>query len=396
MARPAQRPPDGDWRCWLFMGGRGAGKTRAGAEWLQTQLLEGGYGRAALVGPSLLDVREVMIEGVSGLRAIGDPNNAPIYRTTRRRLEWPNGAIAQVFSAEDPDSLRGPQFDVAWCDELGAWANGEAVWDNLMFALRRGDHPRVAATTTPRLTPLIKRLVSADQTVITKSRTHENAAFLSSAFLQAVEARYGGTTLGRQELDGELIEDPPGALWSRTQIELMRLEQAPDNLVQVIVAIDPPATKGAAADACGIISAARCVDGSGVILADASCQGLMPLDWAGRAASLARKCGAAEIVTEANQGGEMIREVLQLAGWVGAVRLVHARFSKAVRAGPIAALYAQGRVRHVGAFPVLEDEMCTFGTDAASGSPDRVDALVWALTVLLLEKGNEGPRVRRV
>lgn len=394
-ARPCQEAPPGDWRCWLFMGGRGAGKTRAGAEWLREQVYVFGKGRAALVAPTLLDAREVMIEGVSGLRAIGREDQRPVYTSSRRRLEWPNGATAQVFSAEDPDSLRGPQFDAAWCDEIGAWSHDEAVWDMLMLGLRLGDDPRVVATTTPRPRKLVRRLLKEADVAVTRSATRDNASNLSPVFLAAVEGLYGDRALGRQELEGELIEAVAGALWRLTEIEAMRIEAPPSDIVKVVLAIDPPAGMGEGADACGAVIAGARKNGDAVVLADGTTQGLGPLDWAGRASALARQWGAAEIVAEANQGGEMVRQMLKMAGWAGAVRLVHARFSKLMRAQPVAALYDQGRVRHAGVFRELEDEMCVFGSETMSGSPDRVDALVWAVTALLLDAG-EGPRVRWV
>lgn len=394
-AHAGQSPPDGAWRSWLFMGGRGAGKTRAGAEWVRRRVLYGGCGRIALVAPTLLDAREVMIEGVSGLAQLGRISQRPTYQSSRRRLEWPNGAVAQVFSAEDPDSLRGPQFDTAWCDEIGAWSHADHVWDMLMFGLRLGDCPQAAATTTPRSTALIRRLLEAADTVVTHADTHSNAANLSAGFVDAMQTRYGGLAIGRQELDGELIQDPEGALWRRSEIEALRCEPAFDAYDRIVVAIDPPASKGAKADACGIIVGARTLSGECHILADGSVQGERPIDWASRAVVLAQKYCAAEIIAEANQGGEMVREVLEMAGAVTPIRLVNARFGKAVRAAPVAALYEQQRVRHAGRFPALEDEMCTFGTDEATGSPDRVDALVWAVSSLMLHQP-ASPRIRRL
>ena len=390
-----QTPPDNDdWRIWLFMGGRGACKTRAGAEWVRQRVMEEGARRIALVAPTLNDAREVMIEGPSGLAHIGPEDERPLFFSSRRRLEWPNGAVGYVFSAEDPDSLRGPQFDTAWCDEIGAWAKDEATWDMLMFGLRLGDNPRVAATTTPRPSKLVKRLYQDPKVALTRGSTSDNLDFLGEGFVEAVKDAYGGTRMGRQELDGEMIEDREGALWARKTIEAGRCAIDPEALVRVVVGVDPPASKGKDADACGIVAAGLLSDGRAVVLSDDSAQGLAPLDWATRVAVLARKWGAAEIVAEANQGGEMVREVLTLAGANTPIRLVHARFSKAMRAGPVAALYAQGKVCHAGAFPELEDEMCAFGAKGFSASPDRLDAMVWAITALLLENRGCGARVR--
>lgn len=378
------------------MGGRGAGKTRAGAEWLRFSVLHGGCARAALVGPTLSDVREVMIEGPSGLRSIAQPSEAPPrYEVSRRRLVWENGAEAHVFSAEDADSLRGPQFDVAWCDEVAAWPKGEAVWDMLQMALRLGDAPRAMVTTTPRPVALIKALVNDAGTAVTRAKTADNAANLAPGFLDVIERAYGGTRLGRQELDGELIEDLEDALWTRAIIEDARIG-APPGLDNVIVAVDPPATSGPRADACGIVAVGTSEAGvRGFVLADASAQGLSPLEWAGRATALAVRMGAGSIVAEANQGGEMVRHALETAGCTLPVRLVHAKAGKTARAMPVAALYEAGRVAHVGVFGALEDEMCSFGAHGFKGSPDRVDALVWGLWSLMLDR-KDAPRVRGI
>ncbi|MEM7768773.1 MAG: terminase family protein, partial [Pseudomonadota bacterium] len=332
-ARPAQRPPSGlDWRTWLFMGGRGAGKTRAGAEFLQYAICRGGYKRAALVGPTLHDVREVMIEGPSGLIEVAaEKEDRPTYQPSRRRVIWPNGGEAHVFSAEDPDSLRGPQFDIAWCDEIAAWPRGEDVWDMLQMALRLGDHPRVMASTTPRPVPLVKRLLGDESVQVTRSATADNAANLAPDFLEALERQYGGSRLARQEIDGELIEDPDGALWTRSGLDAVRVLHAPE-LKRIVVAVDPPASEGPKADTCGIIGAGLvCIDGvapKAYVIADASAQGLSPLNWAGRAASVAREIGAECILAEANQGGEMVRHALVTAGCDVPVRLVHAKSGK--------------------------------------------------------------------
>lgn len=396
-ARTAQRPPPGAWRTWLFIGGRGAGKTRAGAEWIRFAALRGGCRRIALVGPTLSDVREVMIEGPSGLRQI-EPlyRERPVFSVSRRRLEWPNGAIGLIFSAEDPDSLRGPQFDAAWCDEIGVWPYGEAVWNNLQFGLRLGAAPRCVATTTPRPVPLVRRLMSGEA-VVTHSTTRDNAGHLAPGFVDSIEATYRGTALARQELGGELLEDMEGALWRRSDIDATRLAQVPARFEDVIVAIDPPTTSHKRSDACGIIAAGVASEPGfeprGFILSDATASGFKPADWAARAVSIAKNFGASRIVAEANQGGEMVRAVLQGAGCQIPVQLVHARLGKRARAIPIAALYTQRRVSHIGCFDALEDEMCRFGTAGFSGSPDRVDAMVWALTALMLNGAGE-PRIR--
>lgn len=397
LARPAQRPPRGPWRTWLFVGGRGAGKTRAGAEWTRFAALCGGCHRIALVGPTLGDVREVMIEGPSGLRWIErDPAARPQYSVSRRRLEWPNGAVGLVFSAEDPDSLRGPQFDAAWCDEIGVWSQGETVWNNLQFGLRLGEAPRCVATTTPRPVPLVKRLMGGEA-IVTHSATRDNAAHLAAGFVDSVEAAYAGTALARQELMGELIEDVEGALWTRKSIDDNRIFTPPSDFDDLIVAVDPPTTSHRSSDACGIIAAgtrtAADMRPQGFVLADATARGLAPSDWAARAVSLAYDCGASRLVAEANQGGEMLRTVFDSVGCEIPVELVHARLGKRARAVPVAALHAQNRIAHVGEMNSLEDEMCRFGTHGFFGSPDRVDALVWALTTLMLNTQG-APRIR--
>lgn len=397
LARTAQRPPPGDWRTWLFVGGRGAGKTRAGAEWTRYAALRGGCRRIALIGPTLSDAREVMIEGPSGLRQITPAGGTrPRYSVSRRRLEWPNGAVGLVFSAEDPESLRGPQFDAAWCDEIGVWAQGESVWNNLQFGLRLGPSPRCVATTTPRPVPLVKRLMSGEA-LVTHSPTRDNASHLAPGFVANVEAAYQGTDLARQELLGQLLEDEEGALWKRQHIEANRVLVPPAQFDDLIIAIDPPTTSHRRSDACGIIAAGTCLSPGfhthGFVLADATAQGLTPTDWAARAVALATAYGASRIVAEANQGGEMVRTVLDSVGCPVPVELRHARLGKRARAIPVAALYAQNKISHVGSLAALEDELCRFGTTSLMHSPDRVDALVWAITSLMLN-AHGVPRIR--
>ncbi len=403
-ARDDQLPPSGDWLVWLILGGRGAGKTRAGAEWVRRVALGApGFagrpvGRIALVGETLADARAVMVEGVSGLLAIHRRGERPDWQPSRRRLEWANGAVAQLFSAEDPESLRGPQFGAAWADELGKWRHAEATFDMLQFGLRLGDRPRQVVTTTPRAIPLLRRLLTAPTTMVTRAATRANAANLAPGFLEQVVGRYAGTRLGRQELDGELIEDRPDALWRREMIEAMRVAVAParEALRRVVVAIDPPAG-GADADACGIVGCGLGEDGSAFVLADLSLRGAAPAEWAARAAALYRRLEADALVAEVNQGGDMVAEVVRGVDPAIPVTAVRATRGKWLRAEPVAVLYRQGRVRHAGSFPELEDEMCDFGPDGLSQgrSPDRLDALVWALTALLLGPGGE-PKVRRV
>ena len=352
--------------------------------------------RIALVGETLGDARAIMVEGVSGLLAVYPPEKAPAYEPSKRQVTFASGAVAQLFSADDPESLRGPQFSGAWCDELAKWRRPQETWDMLQFALRLGNVPRQVVTTTPRPIPLIKALLADPRTAVTRVATAANAANLAPSFLDAVVGRYRGTRLGRQELDAELLEDRPDSLWPRALIERSRVSAAPE-LRRVVVAVDPPASSGAHADACGIVVAGLGCDGRAYVLADATREGVRPLDWARAAIAAYRAYEADRIVVEANQGGEMVETVLRQVNATVPVRCVHARRGKFLRAEPVAALYEQGRVFHVGAFPALEDEMSDFGADGLLGgaSPDRVDALVWALTELLLRAPPE-PRVRFV
>lgn len=396
-ATDAQLPPPGDWLIWLFLGGRGAGKTRAGAEWVRAQVKRG-VRRIALVGPTFNDVREVMIDGPSGLARIGIESERPHYEVSRKRLVWPNGAEAYAFSAEDPDGLRGPQFELGWGDEFAAWAEPQKTLDTLRMGLRLGDQPRLMLSTTPRPIPALKALMKAGGVMATHQPTSDNAANLAPGFLAAMQAAYGGSALGRQEIEGVLIDDPAGALWRRADIEAAIVARVPD-LDRIIVAVDPPATGGARSDECGIVIAGAAGEGASrraYVLADRSFGPAMPADWARVVAESFEAHQADGLVAEANQGGEMVRSVLQAASSGLPVRLVHASRGKHVRAEPVAALYAAGRVFHAGRFAALEDQMCAFGApDGPRTSPDRVDALVWAVTDLLLET-RAGPRLRRL
>ncbi|WP_455273450.1 DNA-packaging protein [Rhizobium herbae] len=395
--RREQKPPEGDWRVWLLMGGRGSGKTRAGAEWVQA-LATGKTARPglriALVAETLGDAREVMIDGVSGICRIAQ-SNRPDFEASRRRLVWPNGTMAQIFSSEDPESLRGPQFDYAWCDELGKWKHRQETWDMLQFALRLGDDPRALVTTTPRPVPILKALIADPGTATCRIRTGDNAANLAPGFLSAMAGRYGGTRLGRQELDGEMIEDREDALWSRAGIEALKLRDT-GPLGRIVVAVDPPAGMGQGS-CCGIIVAGLDRTGRGVVLADCSIEGASPAGWAGAVVRAYRRFDADRIVAEVNQGGDMVSAVLRGIDAKLPVTSVRASRGKWLRAEPVAALYEQGRVVHAGSFPALEDQMCDFGLDGLSSgrSPDRLDALVWALTALMLDGGGE-PRVRGI
>lgn len=401
-ARLAQYPVRTIIDAWLVLGGRGAGKTRLGAEWVNA-LVRGfppftregcKYGRIALVGETLGDVREVMVEGPSGIMSVSRLGR-PRFEATRRRLVWDSGAVAYMFSAEDPQSLRGPQFDAAWCDEIGKWREDEATYDMLQFGLRLGERPRLIMTTTPRPTRLVRRLVDDDGVTKTHMPTAENADNLAPGFIEAMQRSYGGTRLGRQELDAELIADRPDALWTRAMLETAIGAGAPEPTRRIVVAVDPPASSGKASDACGIVVAGLDATGRGIVLHDGTLKAAKPQAWAARAVDLYHRFCADRIIAEVNQGGEMVVSVIATVDPDVPVKAVRAKRGKWLRAEPVAALYEQGRVRHGTRFPELEDEMCDFGPEGLSNgrSPDRVDALVWALGELMLTRAGE-PRVR--
>jgi phage terminase large subunit-like protein len=453
--RKAQLPPPGDWRVWLMMAGRGFGKTRAGAEWVRAQALANPRARIALVAANMGDARAVMVEGSSGLLAVSHADDRLLWAPSLNRLRWGNGAEARLFSAAEPEGLRGPEHTLAWCDEIGKWPvhRCEAAWANLMLGLRRGRAPRVLATTTPRATPLVRRLARDPSVVRTGGRSHDNAANLAPTYIADMVALYGGTQLGRQEIDGELIEEIEGALWTRAMIEGARdgnsspaqrrggggeadggaraeratispvetpsaaervrgrivppgrssnargafdlelpsalrappLRCAGEDFVRIVVAVDPPAS--ATGDACGIVACGVDREGIGHVLEDASVERANPAVWARAVGDCALRWGADRIVAEANNGGEMVRTTLLAHDPSLPVVLVRARRGKGARAEPVALLYHQGRVRHRGVFPKLEDEMCAMtpvGYAVRGRSPDRADALVWALDELML------------
>ncbi len=391
---PGQLPPTGDWRTWLLLAGRGYGKTRAGAEWVRGLAEADGTVRIALVGATLAEARSIMMEGESGLLAIAPNGNRPKWEPSRNRLRWRNGATATLFSGESPDGLRGPQHHYAWCDELAKWAYPQATWDNLQMGLRLGAQPRALITTTPRPIALLRKLVADEEVALTRGAMHEND-FLPPAFVAAMDSNYGGTRLGRQELAGEMITDLPGALWTRDRIDQCRTQMLPE-IVRIVLAVDPPA--GTTGDACGIIVAGLGADGLGYVLDDASVQGASPEQWARAVATCATRHQVDRVIAEANQGGAMVASVLRAAGLALPVKLVHATRGKVARAEPVAALYEAGRVRHCGAFPALEDELCGLmsggGYDGPTRSPDRADALVYALTALMLDSVERVVRAR--
>jgi phage terminase large subunit-like protein len=374
---------------WLLLAGRGFGKTRTGAETVRAAIAAGKK-RVALVAPTAADARDVMVEGESGLLSIGPPHQRPRYEPSKRRLTWPNGAIATTYSADEPERLRGPQHDFAWCDELAAWRYPE-TWDMLMFGLRLGDDPRVIVTTTPKPIKIIRELLIDPNTIITRGSTHQNAANLAGAFLDQIVRKYKGTRLGRQELDAEVLDDVPGALWTRKQLEEARWSHSkklPD-FSRIIIAIDPAASAGEESDETGIIVAAKDMDGRGYVLADRSGR-YHPNEWAKIAIGLYYEYRADRLVAEVNNGGEMVGNTLRMLDRNVSYSDVHATRNKVVRAEPVAMLYEQQRIFHVGSFPTLEDQMCSFTSDfdrkQAGFSPDRVDALVWAFTELIVEE----------
>jgi phage terminase large subunit-like protein len=400
-AREAQLPPPGAWRVWLIMAGRGFGKTRAGAEWVRALAEAQPEARIALIAASLNEARSVMVEGESGILACTPPDRLPVFEPSLRRLRWDNGAQALLFSAAEPETLRGPQHSHAWCDEIGKWPlsadRATRAWDNLLMGLRLGSDPRVAVTTTPRSVPLVRRLIEREggEVAVTRGSTFDNASNLPLRFLEAIDSEFAGSQLARQEIAGELLTEIAGALWSRALLESVREDGALPEWTRVVVAVDPPVSS--TGDECGIVVAALGVDGIARVLADCSIAGAQPDRWARAVADAAQVWNADRVVAEANQGGAMVGQVLRAADNALPVKLVHASRGKVARAEPVAALYAAGRVRHRGMFAQLEDQLCGLmlaGEYAGPGrSPDRADALVWALSELMLGKAGR-PSVR--
>lgn len=406
-ALPHQLPPEGDWKSWVVMGGRGAGKTRAGSEWVRAQVegptpdAPGRASRLALVAETFDQGRDVMVFGDSGILACSPPDRRPVWEATKRRLVWANGATAQVFSAHEPEALRGPQFDAAWADELAKWKKAEDTWDMLQFALRLGTHPQQVVTTTPRNVGVLKTLMKNGSTVVTHAPTEANRAYLAESFLAEVEARYAGTRLGRQELEGLLLDDVEGALWGTAMLEAARIEAAPA-LDRIVVAVDPAVTGGKASDECGIIVAGVVAKGPpqdwrAYVLEDASVRG-GPLDWARASIAAMQRHGAERLVAEVNQGGDLVESVIRQVDPLVPFRALRAGRGKGLRAEPVAALYEQGRVRHLRGLGALEDQMCRMTVQGyeGRGSPDRADALVWAIHELMIEPAGHflRPQVR--
>lgn len=444
-ARGNQIAPPGNWTFWLLLAGRGFGKTRTGAEWVNERVEAGIGKRIALVAPTAADVRKTMVEGESGILAISPPWNYPVFEPSKLQLTWPNGAIAQLFSAEEPERLRGPQCDTFWADELCAWNKLQETWDMLQFGFRLGNDPRGCITTTPKPQTLLKELIKLQKSgvlVRTNGSTYDNKGNLAPQFYTTVVKKYEGTRLGRQELEAQILDDLPGALWKRSDIEKRRIKtncpqiitiydpdevpgqydkrikdlmslrriaaavvnHIPEDVSRIVVGVDPNASNNEGSDETGILVGARGVSGHGYVLADLSMRGT-PNEWANSAIIACDVFGGDRVVAEANNGGNMVQNTVEMAAKalrVGGFRssdfipiqLVHASHGKVTRAEPVAALYEQGRVSHVGTHSTLEDQMCLFTLDfdrkAMGYSPDRVDALVWVLTQLFLEGGDSG------
>ena len=401
-ALPHQLPPEGAWKTWVIMGGRGAGKTRAGAEWVRAEVegatpdAPGRSRRVALIGETIEEVVKIMIEGESGILACSPPDRRPKWNASKKELTWANGAVAQVISAHNPDRLRGPQFDAAWVDELAKWPKAEATWTQLQFALRLGENPRQVVTTTPRDVDILKAILNNPSTVLTHAPTAANAAYLAESFMEEVTRRFGGTKEGRQELDGEIIDLVTGGLWTNGLIEAAKRAEQPKQLSRIVVAVDPSVGGGGDHDACGIVVVGAMTEGDpkhwrAVVLEDATVVGASPDVWARAAVAAVDRWQADRLVAEANQGGKLVESVIRTVDSLVPLRLVHASDGKAVRAGPVAALYEQGRVAHVAGLDALEDQMRKMtGTGyVGKGSPDRVDALVWAMTDLILEPSRQ-------
>ncbi|HYI49644.1 MAG TPA: terminase family protein [Allosphingosinicella sp.] len=405
-AHGGQREPKGDWRIWLSLAGRGFGKTRAGAEWVWARAREAPGARIALVGGTLGEVARVMVTGRSGLIATAGSDEAALWLPTARTLRFPSGAEAVAYSAAAPEALRGPEHEFAWCDELAKWApstssgrgRADATWDNLMLGLRGGERPRVLVTTTPRPVPLLRRIMGLEGLATTRGRSWDNV-HLAREVLAGMDAAYGGTRLGRQELEGELIEDVEGALWTRAMIEACRVagmgtvtSNCP--LRRVVVGVDPP---GTAAGTCGISVCGQGHDLTLYVLADASAGGLSPNGWARAVAKAAEEWGADRVVAEANHGGDMVREVLKAVAPGLPLKLVRASRGKSARAEPVAALFESGEAKFAGRFPELEDELAGMiaggGYEGPGVSPDRADAMVWAMAELM-PGGRREPKVR--
>jgi phage terminase large subunit-like protein len=383
-ARPSQLPPSGSWRFWLISSGRGAGKTRTGAEWVRMKVAQGAK-RIGLIAETAGDVRDVLVEGHSGLLSVYPPNDKPLYEPSKRRITWHNGAIAQTYSGDSPDQLRGPNHDIVWADEIAKYAYLDECFSNLDLGLRLGAHPQCVLTTTPRPSPWFRRMLAearsgAGRIVLTQASTYENAVNLSQDFIAAVRERYEGTRLGRQEIHAELLDESEFALWSYALLESCRVLKAPP-LRRIAVGVDP------GHDA-GIVVAGLGEDGHGYVLEDVSLSGT-PMQWAHQAISAYHRHKANMLVVERNHGGEMAETTLRMLDKTVAIRTVWASQGKYARAEPVSSLYEQRRCHHVGMFAALEDELTSWEPGAGLPSPNRLDACVWVITALMLD--DKGP-----
>jgi phage terminase large subunit-like protein len=393
-ARPEQIAPNGDWNIWLINAGRGFGKTRAGVEWVREKIMVGGQKRIAAVAATNSDIERVMVKGESGFLACCSPHDKtvngvklgyPDWSPTKRTLTWDNGAQVQFFSAEEPERLRGPQFHHAWCDELCAWNKDRDTWDMLQFCLRLGSHPQVCITTTPKPTKLLREIVKNPKTVVTSGSTFDNSANLASTYLTAVKSQYEGTRLGRQELYAEVLDEASGALWTRGMLAECEIdkEDVPE-LARVVVSVDPAVSANVESDMTGMIVAGMDVNGTCYVLDDQTNR-YTPEQWATKAIELYNEYEADCIVAERNQGGEMVRHTLLTVDDSVPIRMVHASRGKFARAEPVSSLYERGKVKHVRGLDALEDQLVQWEPLGSIGSPDRLDALVWAITNLALK-----------
>lgn len=383
MARSNQLPPKGNWRVWLILAGRGFGKTRTGAETLRQWVRQGLCRRLALVGETEAEVRQVMVEGASGLLAVHPPKEKPLYEPSKRILSWANGAIATCFSAEAYKQLRGPQFDGAWVDELAKFRDAEKVWDQLMFGLRLGQNPRVIVTTTPRPLKFLKKLSTDPDVVLTKGSTFENAKNLAEPFLEYMRHHYENRWLGRQEIYADFVEDRQGALWTPSLLEKAKQDFQNAPLQRLVIALDPAVSHNVNSDETGIIVAGVTADGIGVVLEDLSLKG-PPHLWMGKTIEAYHRLKADRVVAEVNMGGDLVEQLLRSNDPTVSYKPVRAMRGKAIRAEPVVSLYERGKVWHAHCFPELEEQLCSYIPGRNAKSPDRLDALVWALTELML------------
>ena len=389
-ARPKQIAPEGEWTNWLILAGRGFGKTRTGAEWIRERVENGMAKRIAIIGKTPADVRDVMIEGESGIISISPPWNKPDYQPSRRRIVWQDGTVAHIFSSYEPDQLRGPQFDTAWCDELASWEYPNETWDNLMFGLRLGENPQVCITTTPRPLELLKNIRDYKNTVVTSGSSYENRSNLNANFFDIILEKYKGTRLGMQEIYAEILEESEGALWKREWFDELRIETMPEDMERIVVAIDPAVSDKKTSDETGIVVAGKDTQGKYYILHDGSGR-YSPNGWAEQALTLYEQYKADKIIAETNNGGQLVEYTLKTKSNDVPYKAVHASRGKRVRAEPIASLYEQKKVFHVGMFNTLEDQLCNWEALSGDPSPDRLDAMVWALSEL---SGAGNPAIR--